>query len=787
MNTQIQKMLSYIVLVLLFGNLVPVTTQAAESEIIYPLKQMSKLECRFEEFGTLDSDCKQDFLVLNTGDYQKYATAGGGYNDFTRIYTVLWGSSYKYGWDVGSGGHQGTDIATAKGTPVYNIADGIVIEAGKDLAWGNYISIEHTIRGKKVVSNYAHLSKILIKKGDSLRVGEKIGEVGSTGNSTGNHLHFQIDLETPFHPYYYDYGDCPYSYYQITEKGVCFNVLAKNTLDPLAFLESNGAILDKISTTVSKNTNKNKTPTSSDTFKNNTNYIFNVTVYYEYGNEGDVREVQRVMKELGYYDGDINGQYKDVESSIIKYQLETNVISSRSDDGAGWFGPKTRAQAKLDYSSLAYQENKSDASDNDTVVENNTSEVVTQTISREKLLTREEIEAREVKEFLESFQLNFISPISQISQNENKVTTLEILDRRGKAFKGNTPGNISFEYDETKVQVFPKSFYNFTNGTRDITITGLSAGHTSIDIKVGERVVKTLSVSVTGAGQLPEVKSAKLYIKDQVVLGESTPGIVLMKDQYGNNMLKADYKGNFTINSDTSGDIQYCIKRGEIKDIFQIYKRRCYDEEFTDSLKFSYSDTIGGLLLFEYRSLSQTKSQLSVKNLNATLAFSDIKVNTPIGLAQSHPYYDSVITMIESGIATGLNKGYFLEDRDLKEYDAVMWIRNSIKNNSTLRPLLKDLAAEPASNTTTINREEFLELTHKYLGTNIISSTGKQYRDLEAVTQSKVANLLGAQYQWKDQFGENYFQPDKTLSRGEASYFLQAALSAQGQLTVARN
>jgi len=56
---------------------VPVTTQAAESEIIYPLKQMSKLECRFEEFGTLDSDCKQDFLVLNTGDYQKYATAGG--------------------------------------------------------------------------------------------------------------------------------------------------------------------------------------------------------------------------------------------------------------------------------------------------------------------------------------------------------------------------------------------------------------------------------------------------------------------------------------------------------------------------------------------------------------------------------------------------------------------------------------------------------------------------------------------------------------------------------------
>jgi murein DD-endopeptidase MepM/ murein hydrolase activator NlpD len=137
MNTKIQKMLSYILLVLFFWNLAPVSTNAAESEIIYPLKEMSKLECRFEEFWTLDSDCKQDFLVLHTDDYQKYATAWGWYNDFTRVYTVLWGSSYKYWWDVWSGGHQWTDIATAKWTPVYNIADGTVIEAWKDLAWGN--------------------------------------------------------------------------------------------------------------------------------------------------------------------------------------------------------------------------------------------------------------------------------------------------------------------------------------------------------------------------------------------------------------------------------------------------------------------------------------------------------------------------------------------------------------------------------------------------------------------------------------------------------------------------
>jgi hypothetical protein len=60
--------------------------------------------------------------------------------------------------------------------------------------------------------------------------------------------------------------------------------LAKNTLDPLAFLESNGALLDKISTTTTINTNQNTTPTTSNDYSSSTNYIFDVTVYYEYGN-----------------------------------------------------------------------------------------------------------------------------------------------------------------------------------------------------------------------------------------------------------------------------------------------------------------------------------------------------------------------------------------------------------------------------------------------------------------------------------------------------------------------
>jgi hypothetical protein len=74
--------------------------EAANSKIVYPLQEISKLECRFNEFDTLSKDCKQDLPILKTKDYNKYVSQNGGYNDFTRLYTVLWGSSYKYGWDV---------------------------------------------------------------------------------------------------------------------------------------------------------------------------------------------------------------------------------------------------------------------------------------------------------------------------------------------------------------------------------------------------------------------------------------------------------------------------------------------------------------------------------------------------------------------------------------------------------------------------------------------------------------------------------------------------------------
>ena len=197
------------------------------TKVIYPLKEISKLECRFEEFSSLSSNCKQSLPVLKTKDYERYSKQNWGYNDFTRIYTVLWWASYKYWWDVWFWWHIWTDIATSKWTPIYAMADWKVIKSKNDVALWNMVSIKHTINWKTVVSTYAHMSKINLKQWQNVSAWTKVWEVWSTWNSTWNHLHFQLDLENSFYPYYYDYNACPYSYSKISESWICFNELNK--------------------------------------------------------------------------------------------------------------------------------------------------------------------------------------------------------------------------------------------------------------------------------------------------------------------------------------------------------------------------------------------------------------------------------------------------------------------------------------------------------------------------------------------------------------------------------
>lgn len=87
--------------------------------------------------------------------------------------------------------HKGLDIAAAIGTPIYAAADGTVESASWDSGYGNLIKLSH---GSGIETLYGHTSKMVVKAGQQVKRGQLIGYVGSTGHSTGPHVHFEVRL-----------------------------------------------------------------------------------------------------------------------------------------------------------------------------------------------------------------------------------------------------------------------------------------------------------------------------------------------------------------------------------------------------------------------------------------------------------------------------------------------------------------------------------------------------------------------------------------------------------------
>lgn len=99
-----------------------------------------------------------------------------------------------FGWRVDpftghSAMHEGVDFMAEAGTAIHASAGGVVVYAESHPQYGNMVEIDH---GNDIVTRYAHASRILVKVGQVVRRGDKIAEVGSTGRSTGNHLHFEV-------------------------------------------------------------------------------------------------------------------------------------------------------------------------------------------------------------------------------------------------------------------------------------------------------------------------------------------------------------------------------------------------------------------------------------------------------------------------------------------------------------------------------------------------------------------------------------------------------------------
>jgi murein DD-endopeptidase MepM/ murein hydrolase activator NlpD len=106
---------------------------------------------------------------------------------------ATWSAS-SFGWRIDpfngqQAMHEGVDFIADVGTPIFAAAGGVVIFAAHHHQYGNMVEIDH---GNDFITRYAHASKLTAKVGDLVQRGRKIAEVGSTGRSTGPHLHFEV-------------------------------------------------------------------------------------------------------------------------------------------------------------------------------------------------------------------------------------------------------------------------------------------------------------------------------------------------------------------------------------------------------------------------------------------------------------------------------------------------------------------------------------------------------------------------------------------------------------------
>lgn len=125
-----------------------------------------------------------DLTVLSTEPVERTESSGFGWRDDPIRHRRAF--------------HAGTDFRGQPGTPVMAAGDGVVKFCGRMGGYGNVVDIDH---GGGVVTRYAHLRRIAIKKAAAVTAGEIIGQVGSTGRTTGPHLHFEVRIDgAPVNP-----------------------------------------------------------------------------------------------------------------------------------------------------------------------------------------------------------------------------------------------------------------------------------------------------------------------------------------------------------------------------------------------------------------------------------------------------------------------------------------------------------------------------------------------------------------------------------------------------------
>ena len=147
------------------------------------------------EDGNAGADPRFAELFVNWQRVEQLEDAMASLPAFVPARTYRLTSSFGFRYDPFHGrgaSHAGLDLAGAHGEPIMAAAAGRVVRAGPFGAYGNTVDIDH---GRGIMTRYAHMSSIRVGVGDKVAMGDRIGGMGSTGRSTGTHLHYEVRID----------------------------------------------------------------------------------------------------------------------------------------------------------------------------------------------------------------------------------------------------------------------------------------------------------------------------------------------------------------------------------------------------------------------------------------------------------------------------------------------------------------------------------------------------------------------------------------------------------------
>ena len=210
------------------------------TSLVYPVYEVSTLECRTQERSFMSDSCKIKLPIIHNADYATYVNE----KIYTDIYTTLRWANYQEQWNQSVWAHYWVDIATAKWTPLYSIADWEVYFAGYNSAYWNVVKIKFKFNWEILFATYAHMNSISVKEKDVVTKWQQIWEVWNTWNTFWAlgwyHVHFEIDKNNGWRPAY-AFSWCPELskwHSEIIANGYCRIQLFQYTKDPIMMLES---------------------------------------------------------------------------------------------------------------------------------------------------------------------------------------------------------------------------------------------------------------------------------------------------------------------------------------------------------------------------------------------------------------------------------------------------------------------------------------------------------------------------------------------------------------------